>query len=297
MYWFLPALGAKPQATVLVELPRELAERSLQVEESGAGSPEVPPLDRERSGAVMTTLLFGAGRVFYCGVDSTWRWRYHFGELYFGRFWGQVIRWAASERLPAGDDHVRLGTDELRYELPARVTISAIVNQSDGKPLEGARIDAVVRHEASGKVERARLQPVPQSGGLYRGTIEMGDTRENDALGEHEVTLEIPALPGYSERDDRASVVFLVEEPPSREAADLTRNRELLQEMVRRAGPGGRYLPIDRAAELPEMIPDRTVRKEEVTTIEQWVLAWPLLILVALLITAEWVLRKKFDLI
>ncbi len=324
MYWFSPVQEAKLQATVLASLPGEIAGRALSNQEDGADPPlrepkelteplkkngetslsppnepfpSATPAEPERRGPILATLLFGAGRVFYAGIDSTWRWRYITGDLYFARFWGQVIRWAASERLPAGDDHVRLGTDELRYDIPAKVTVSAIVQLAEGKPLENATIDAVMRHQKSGRIDRIRLQPIPQSGGLYRGTIEIGSGRSKEALGEHRITLEIPAIPGYAGRDDKASVSFLVEEPPSREAADLTRDRALLEEMVREAGPGGSYLPIDRVGELPSLIPDRTIRKEEVTTTEQWVLAWPLLILFAALITAEWFIRKRFDLI
>ena len=51
-----------------------------------------------------------------------------------------------------------------------------------------------------------------------------------------------------------------------------------------------------RAGELPDLIPDRTVRKEESSTTEQWSLAWPLLILFAALVTAEWILRKRWRL-
>ena len=40
---------------------------------------------------------------------------------------------------------------------------------------------------------------------------------------------------------------------------------------------------VDRARELAALVPERTLRKEEVTATEQWVLAWPLLGLFALL--------------
>ena len=143
---------------------------------------------------------------------------------------------------------------------------------------------------------RARLHPVPASGGLYRGTIELDGGPGGADLGEHRVALEVAGLPGYSARTDRASVGFLLEEAPSPEAGDLTCDSTLLQEMVRRAAPGGKVLPIHRAGELAALIPDRAFRREVVTTSEQWVLAWPLLLLFALLVTAEWVLRKRFDL-
>jgi hypothetical protein len=37
----------------------------------------------------------GRGRVMFVGHDSTWLWRQNVGERFFGRFWGQAIRFAA----------------------------------------------------------------------------------------------------------------------------------------------------------------------------------------------------------
>ena len=51
---------------------------------------------------------YGLGRVLFVGIDSTWRWRFRVGDPYHHRFWGQVARWAAAEKLlPAGNRHVR----------------------------------------------------------------------------------------------------------------------------------------------------------------------------------------------
>src|SRR5262249_60166206 len=53
----------------------------------------------ERGNALFARQPYGFGRVLFIGLDSTWRWRYRTGDLYHHRLWGQVIRWAAAEKL------------------------------------------------------------------------------------------------------------------------------------------------------------------------------------------------------
>src|SRR5262249_9498407 len=59
--------------------------------------------------ALLARQHYGHGQVLFVGVDSTWRWRYQTGDTYHHRFWGQVIRWAAS-------DHTRFDTDKAIYQ-------------------------------------------------------------------------------------------------------------------------------------------------------------------------------------
>lgn len=292
--WFAPALGAKSSASVLAALPDEFLGPASGADWGGKGA-MLPERDRDSRGALLAILPVAAGRVLYSGLDSTWKWRFPQGDQLIARFWGQLVRWGASERLPAGDDHVRIGTDEVRYQAPARVNVRALVQASEGKPLEDAVVDAVVRH-AGGSERRLRLEPIPQSGGLYRGSLEVEVGPGGAGIGEYSVRVEVAGLAGYTERPDRTRATFQVEEAPSPEAGDLSRDVALLKELARRSGPGGCYLPIDRAGELPDLLPERSVKKERVTTVEQWVLAWPLLLLFAALVGAEWCLRKRYDL-
>src|SRR6185369_1298157 len=76
---------AKPGATALAHF-REPDAAKMDVAE------------RERRGAVVVRHNYGFGRVLYVGIDSTWRWRFRTGDTYHHRFWGQAIRWAASDK-------------------------------------------------------------------------------------------------------------------------------------------------------------------------------------------------------
>lgn len=284
MDWYAPVEGARKQASVLVRISPESSGRS----EASRGAADE---DQAEGGVLMATHSFGAGRVFYSGVDSTWKWRYRAGDEYLARFWGQVVRWAAADRLPPGDGSVRVAAGDFRYEAPAEVKLRALLTGSDGRPIENARVDAVLRHAATGAERRVRLEAIPKSGGLYRGSFETGPE-----AAAYEVHIETPDIAGYAARGDKARASFIVEPPPSREAADLSRDGARLEELAKLAGPGGAYLPIDRAAELTRLVPDRSIKRERITTTPQWALAWPVLIAFTLLVGAEWVVRKRFDL-
>lgn len=284
MDWYAPVEGARTQASVLVRLAPELSGRA----EAPAGGADE---DSAARGVLMATLSVGAGRVFYSGVDSTWKWRYLAGDEYLARFWGQVVRWAAADRLPPGDGNVRIAAGEFRYEAPAEAKLRALLAGSDGKPIENARVDAVVKDISKGSERRVRLESIPKSGGLYRGSFETGPSAAT-----YEVHVDTPDLAGYAARGDKARASFIVEEPASREAADLSRDGARLRELAKLAGPGGAYLSIDQAAELVRLVPDRSLKRERITTTPQWVLAWPVLIVFTLLVGAEWVVRKRFDL-
>src|SRR5205823_107569 len=96
-YWGQVGI-AKPGATVLATYDDDLA---------AAGS------DRagwEKRNGIMVRHNYGFGRVLFVGLESTWRWRFKAGDTYHHRFWGQAIRWAASDKpLLIGNEFLRFG--------------------------------------------------------------------------------------------------------------------------------------------------------------------------------------------
>ena len=40
----------------------------------------------------------GAGKVIFHATDDTWRWRFRVGDLYYGRYWVQAIRYLCRSR-------------------------------------------------------------------------------------------------------------------------------------------------------------------------------------------------------
>jgi hypothetical protein len=70
---------------------------------------EQPDLQAEREAAVIVEQNLGSGRVLWIGIDSTWRWRSHTGDLYHHRFWGQLVRGAAEFKAAVHNDVVQFG--------------------------------------------------------------------------------------------------------------------------------------------------------------------------------------------
>ncbi len=275
--WLSPAAGLKPGAEALVTVG------------------DCP---------VLATHAFGAGRVLYAGIDSTWKWRYRFGDELHRRFWGQVVRWAVSNRLDAQDGLVRLRTGALVYAAPAKVTVEAWIPPSSRKAADDDRVDAVITRLADGKAGRVRLEPVPKSGGRYLGEADLEglgippqapSTMSPNSLAEYRVHLDVPGIPGYASKEDRAVLLFVVEPIRDAEARDLTCNTKLLEEIS--AISGGRFLPLSRFREADDDIPDRRREEERVTEMSPWDHPVVLAVLLLGILAAEWILRKRLDLV
>ena len=51
---------------------------------------------------------------------------YKVGDTYHHRLWAQIMRWATAGRLPAGTEHVKLGSDRVRYRAGERITLRGV---------------------------------------------------------------------------------------------------------------------------------------------------------------------------
>lgn len=324
--WFMPVGAVKPGAVVLAELKVETPDRVRDGRASEFGREKRAATSGGRGAPVFLTRAMGAGKVLFMATDSTWRWRRGAGDVLYQRFWGQVVRWAVSERLSAADGTVRLGTDRLTYELPLRVRIDALLENhgnADGRHGEGEMVDAVVTVRSPNGEEdiekdppdssqggeqlwrgRVPLKLVPRSGGRYRGFFEddaLSALLHNSSGGEDReplecrVRVEVASLPEYNERRERATVTFAVLPPPDPEALDLTRDSRFLEELARLSG--GTYLPLGRYREATRHLLDRSRNIERQTAVG--VLDYPLLVAAVLigLLALEWVLRKRWDLV
>ena len=285
LYWYSPHDGATTGAEVLATV--------------SSGSAEIASPDSGQKNAVLLTREVGAGKVFFTTVDDTWRWRFRVGEEFFSKYWQGVIRWAASGRLPAGDDTVRIGTDRARHDVSGVISVRALVRDADGQPLHGpdARVDVEITNENTGVVHRRRLQPIPGSGGLFRGKVPARADQGGLGPGEYRAVVVSPALPEYGRRTDRATARFAVTSPPSREPETTARDGTLLATLASTAAPGGRYLPIERARELVGLVPETTINVEETVVVDQWTFTWPLITIIGAFLSAEWILRRRYDLV
>jgi hypothetical protein len=271
MYWCGIVQRTKPGATVLATHP------SIQGPEGKA------PL--------MVVQQTGEGTSFTTLVDSTWQWRYRVGDKYFYRFWGQVIRSLTPHELPGDNKFTRVSTDRDRYTLGEKVVIRARLLTPNYHPVRAKEVPAVVRRH-DGQEFPVKLEPLPGAIGVY--TTEWLPPQ----AGTYSVTVT------SAEGGRGTSAVDFAVRATSIEFETPEQNEPLLRGIA--GASGGQYLMYTHLAGLPDQIRDASVRLT--SRVEYDFLGDRLrfigvpmpvavLLLFALLITGEWIARKRAGLL
>ena len=260
---------AKPSATVWV---------TTQVP---AG--RVEGLSADRKYGVLVHQFVGSGQVVWLGIDATWRWRYRVGDKYHHRFWAQMARWAAANKMSAGTDFVRFGPEKAELERGEEAKIRARWTHAflQKFPKLKARVDFFHRDDR-GNQPFTSIDLVPVAGQplLYEGRA------LSLPPGEYQVRLaaDLAAL-----GDKRIETTLFVHDKPSVELSDLSANRDLLSKIADASG-GRLFLP-DEVHDLPKMfekVEESTTQSQEISLWDRW----PWLLLLFSLMMCEWVTRK-----
>ncbi len=288
IYWRHPRAPAKEGTLILAyALPPTPPDFMRPRSESEVPSEETIRQRQQyvRDHALIVVHNAALGRAMFLGTDHSWRLRYRIGDTHHHRFWGQVLRWATADKLPAGTSLVRLGTDRPRYTAEQPVRVRARLTQPDLSPVRSDDITAVV-YPAAGAPLRQKMEYVANSLGLYSadfGTLEGGTYR---------VELDGPAVKSLlaAEGAEKVSAEFFVEPAIPQEQVELSANRGLLERVASLTGGAvaDPAHPADALAALREptfTIPDH----------REWSLwnTWPLLVLIVALAGIEWFIRKR----
>ncbi len=236
--------------------------------------------DREKL-PVMTLQQIGAGKVLFHANDETWRWRFRTGDAYYGRYWGQAIRYLSRGKLLGQDRTAELLFDRQSYRRGEPVTARVrFLNETQIPERDGVR---VVLERAGGGRQEVTLTPLPYAPAVFEG--------QAGALGEgtYHAWIARPSFDGT---------------PPSAEFRIESVQRELQQRPIDRNDlkiaaerAGGRLVPLSEIDSLPDMIPPgAAVPLEYGTSLSVWQRSEPLLLL-ACLLGAEWLLRRRWKLI
>jgi len=284
--WRYPILGTKPGATVLAYAVPEPSSPDAAGEEGPAegGAPE----DRrrfERTHALIAVHNVALGRVVFFAFDRTWRLRYRAGDVRHHRFWGQMLRWATANKLPAGTALVKLGTDRPRYALHSRVLVRARIMRADLTPLVSNEVVALLSRDGQFLL-RKRMTYDGEVPGSYRA--DLGELPS----GTYSVQVTGPEVDAILAADgtEAVSTEFSVAPSSSMELTELAADPDLPKRLAEVSG--GVVVAAAEALEVMKALgPPVLVRRER----EERALwsSWQLLGLMLLAASSEWLLRKK----
>lgn len=150
---------------------------------------EAVGVESERSGPLIVSMRYGAGRIVYVGTDETWRWRFGRGEVLNERYWLGLIRLLGRESAVRAAGGVELTISPARVEVGGVVrvgvrvldqaaaeraprTVRASVEREAGTDVQRvAEIELVRRDNDAGGVEYTGSWSV-QEGGTYRVVVD-----------------------------------------------------------------------------------------------------------------------------
>lgn len=284
IYWRNGSLKAKEGATVLAyaETPRQASgEPLLHVPDA-----EALALRRqmEKDRPLLVSHQAGFGSVLLSGFDHTWRLRYRKGDEHHHKFWGQILRWATSDRIASGSSTLRVGTSLTRYPAGASVRVMARVATADYRPVTDASPTVLIQSETDTMKIRRPLRYRPGSPGIY--VAELG------ALPEGRYRVELESAGSGQVAGDTSGVYseFSVTGAADSERVELAADSGMLNSLA--ALSAGKVLSPAELDSLAGRLGPARVTKVERRQVDLWN-SWPWLLLIVALLTAEWILRKR----
>ncbi len=232
-----------------------------------------------------------AGRVLLLSFDRTWRLRYRVGDTYHHKFWGQILRWATSAKLPGGTTLLKIGSDRSHYACGEPVRIRVKLLKADYSPLADDEAAVEVFTAGGGDarpVLRKKLQASQTPGSYFADLGVLGS-------GAYRVRLDSPAakklLP--AEKFDKVEISFSVDSTAPAEQIELASRRSLLSHLAEMTG--GAVVDPWQAHQVVDLLGPAVLKRTNKLEYSLWD-SWFLLGLMIVTATCEWLLRKKVGL-
>jgi len=226
---------------------------------------------------------YGVGRVLAFAADSTWRWVMQGADQAHRRFWRQMVLWLARKDGAEADSvWVRLAQRRISPGTP--LEFDAGVTGPNGE----ARLDALLEAELVSPQGESRGVRLVRTGETFAGTV-------SDAAEPGDWLLRVRTREPAGTEPREASARFTV----FRQDLELANPRAnpLLMRQLAEATGGGPRLP----EELPAIFTELGEQPAVYESRKQWSLSpwdtWPMLLLLAGAMIAEWYLRKKWGLV
>jgi len=233
----------------------------------------------DKSVAAIVLRRFGAGKVLFAALDETWRWRYRVADEYHQRYWNQVSNLIMASPFAVSDRFVSIDAGSLVYTPGQNVQIRAKVRDTQGRPTT----DAVAK--ANIFLDGRKIATIPleadKSSGEFRGSTSVVQT------GNYEVKVEVL---GYPEDLMLANAQFYVQPPEAGELAQLDCDEQILKEIA--SNSTGAFFREEDASALS----DRVALLSEGKVMQSDMALWQSYLwfaAIVLLLTIEWILRKR----
>jgi len=258
-FWF-PVAGLKPIATSLAGHPSP---------EFRVGGKDMP---------VIALQKLGAGRVLFLGTDETYRWRSIYEDAY-NRFWVNGVRYLFEGRLQAGNSQLRLLCSDDKIDLGDAVELVAEAKDAALQPLieEAFAVTVGLEGQVSEAVDLAPVEARPGSYSLRYRPTQLGTYRVRPV----------------EKAGKSVEVSFQV--VPARVESQGPMGRSELAALVGASGGALYETPAELIAALDD-IPSRSATDTFRTPHAVWD-DWPTITIVLLLLSIEWLLRKRFNLL
>jgi hypothetical protein len=231
--------------------------------------------ETDSGSAVLTERVVGEGRLYFVGLDETWRWRRPGANREPDRFWRQLVRHAAGEPYAAQSGPIALDANRVACEPGEVVHVRARIRGAIAVNLGSYPLEIVEGGKSVGTI-------VLNSTG--RGRFE-GDLRD---LHEGEYQLQLRG----SGRASRTvvSVPLHVAASAEAELRDVSGDWQQLYRIARASG--GEHFSLEDVNRLPARL--ATVHGTESQVVRRPLYSSPLLfVFVLACLAGEWALRKR----
>jgi hypothetical protein len=220
----------------------------------------------------------GAGKVLFNATDEFWRWRFRVGDLYYGPLWSRAVRYLSRSRLLGRDRTAELTTDRALYGQGESPSLRLRFFDERFVPPTTSPVSVIVERR-NGERRTVTLNRSPGHPTLFEGTI------TSLPLGVFHCWVASPSF-----REAPPAVDFRVE-ATSDELLRRNLDRRELEQTAQITH--GDFLTLADASTLPSRIPPgHPIPLSTRERIPLWN-HWEVLVFLAGLLTAEWILRRR----
>jgi uncharacterized membrane protein len=225
---------------------------------------------------------YGDGPVLYVGTDETWRWAtIGWGSKWFNTFWGNVVRSLARAHLYRGSKRYKLVSSQSEYRQGESVRLTAFVKDKNFEDSD-APTQRVMIVEPDSKGRAVEFEKLGKGEYVYSFKPSKFGGHEAWVVGDEGVA---------GERFAPVTFDVTYVDP---ERFDAAIDEESLRDIAKSSG--GAYLRLEEADKLLERLKADTTRRKRIDPVPLRRVPWLPGTLLALL-TAEWLLRRRFRMV